>query len=97
MAGYDSAGGASSELNVVLTDHLGARRAPDTLTSSTVSGESWETDPITHLSEKDLEKRIRQNHASALLNDGGASGAVQGASVGSPQIAPHVACSQGTK
>jgi hypothetical protein len=41
--GYDSKGGVSTE-PIRMSEHLGARPAHDTLTSSTVTGEMWEGD-----------------------------------------------------
>ncbi len=40
--GYDAVGGPSSLLDTVPTDHLGARPAPNTWTTGTVSGEAWQ-------------------------------------------------------
>ena len=67
VAGYDSAGGPSSELNIVLSDHLGARKAPDTLTSGTIGGEAWEVDPLTKYSEADMEAHIREDTSRGLV------------------------------
>lgn len=80
-AGYDSHGGGSTLLNVVPTDHMGARRAPDTSTSGTVSGEAWESDP----SQKSRPGPVGSDAARGSTNITGSSrasgtGAAGGAS-----------------
>jgi hypothetical protein len=64
-AGYDSHGGGSTLLNVVPTDHFGSRPAPDTATSGTVSGESWERDPSQARQQPLLAQRMETRGAEA--------------------------------
>jgi hypothetical protein len=59
---YDTVGGESSELAVPMTDHLGVRKAPNTLTSATVSGEgSNSRDPFTGWTENEMEAFIARS------------------------------------
>jgi hypothetical protein len=66
LSGYDSASKPSTTVPMMAdTAVTGAtERAPDTMTSGTVSGEAWERDRLTGASEGDLEARLAQSRGT---------------------------------
>jgi hypothetical protein len=85
MDAYDSLGGPSSSLNVVLTEHLGARAAGDTRTSGSVGGESWERDRLTGADEAALAAQRGTGGLAASAGSSLPSGAPGGSGVDSLQ------------
>lgn len=64
-AGYDTRGGASSELALDLSrDRLGVVPTPNTLTSGSVGGEAWQVDPLTREGERALQAHLARDHAA---------------------------------